>query len=371
MEGKFGDFAGGISWYDAMAFCAWLSQKEGKPYRLPTEAEWEYACRAGTTTLYAGGDAEPAHGWANVWGIRNMHTGVREWCYDWYGDYPEEPQTDPVGPEDGMARVVRGGCLDHEGAYFGRTIFNASGNRSAIAPSFGIISEKRSQAGGEDDPVFQKGLVGIWYGGSDLTRPQGAMSIRRLDERCVLDGQRGKDWSAQWRGFIKFHSSTDVGVSESKAGIAPGSHWIGFRVVQAPMPATKPAAFVDSYVRQGVRKNADLVEKGPDSEQPYFRKRHLLPMPLAEGRSNEEIYAAGLHPSFRPHNHSPALEVCSNGDVLMITYSSGPQEYEPEVTWIATRLRFGADQWDMPDRMAAFVTARDNRAAVRRRVWPT
>ena len=99
LDGHFGGYAGGISWYDAVEFCKWLSKKEGKKYRLPTEAEWEFACRSGTTTLYASGDKAPKDGWANSWGIKNMHTGVREWCYDWYGDYPEHSQTDPVGPE--------------------------------------------------------------------------------------------------------------------------------------------------------------------------------------------------------------------------------------------------------------------------------
>ncbi len=446
IEGRFGDFASGISWYDAKAFCEWLSKKEDKPYRLPTEAEWEYASRAGTTTLYAGGDTEPAHEWANAWGIKNMHTGVREWCYDWYGDYPDGPQTDPVGPDYGMVRVVRGGCLDHEGAYFGRKIFNASSNRSGIAPAFGVMIEDYSSSNTgnrrADTPVFQNGLVGVWYGGSNLMRPQGLMSIRQLDKRSVFAQQRGQDWSAQWRGYIKapysgevtfemkvstggiltidgqevinqwdkkgvssgkflmvknkmypleaayrrdggdgliqvswswpgkaaeivsedalFHASADIRISESKAGLAPGNHWIGFRVVQATPPATNRTAYVNSFVREGVRKNANLVKKGPDLERPYFRKRYLLPMPLAEGHSNEEIYAAGFHPSFRPHNHSPAIAVCPNGDVLMITYSASPKEYEPEVALIATRLRFGADQWDMPDRMFAFVTANNH-----------
>src|SRR5690606_33648897 len=69
-------FASGLSWRDAMEFCAWLSAREGRHYRLPTEAEWEYACRAGTTTLFSSGDAPPAPGTANAWGIQNMHTGV-------------------------------------------------------------------------------------------------------------------------------------------------------------------------------------------------------------------------------------------------------------------------------------------------------
>ncbi|MHC4620164.1 MAG: formylglycine-generating enzyme family protein, partial [Planctomycetota bacterium] len=105
-------YAAGVSWYEAVAFCEWLSKKEGRPYRLPTEAEWEYACRAGSTSLYSSGDRPPRAGRANAWGLKNMHTSVREWCLDWHGEYPAAEQVDPVGPEYGMARVVRGGLLD-------------------------------------------------------------------------------------------------------------------------------------------------------------------------------------------------------------------------------------------------------------------
>jgi len=68
----------GVSWYDAAAFCEWLSAKEGTPYRLPTEAEWEYACRAGVRAPFATGSTRPAPGTANAWGIRDTHTGARE-----------------------------------------------------------------------------------------------------------------------------------------------------------------------------------------------------------------------------------------------------------------------------------------------------
>jgi len=118
-----------VSWHDATAFCKWLSEKEGKPYRLPTEAEWEYACRAGTATAYSTGDELPEvyrkaeeFSWdptpvdltvgqtpPNLWGLHDMHGNVEEWCLDWYGPYPAEPQTDPVGYADGLFRVTRGG----------------------------------------------------------------------------------------------------------------------------------------------------------------------------------------------------------------------------------------------------------------------
>ena len=138
-------YAAGVSWNDAAAFCEWLTRKEGKPYRLPTEAEWEYACRAGTRTLFSSGALPPAAEAANAWGVKNMHTGVAEWVLDWRGMYPRDPQTDPVGPAHGIARVIRGGGLDYKPApktdggkhlpaempYYAR-----SANRASMAPGF-------------------------------------------------------------------------------------------------------------------------------------------------------------------------------------------------------------------------------------------
>ena len=118
-----------ISWHDAERFCLWLSEKEGEPYRLPTEAEWEYACRAGTTTLYHTGDDLPEayhrhqeDGWdpapvslavgtapANDFDLHDMSGLVEEWLHDWYGPYPEDAQTDPVGRAAGLFKVTRGG----------------------------------------------------------------------------------------------------------------------------------------------------------------------------------------------------------------------------------------------------------------------
>jgi len=139
-----------VSWDEAVEFCRKLSVGTGKKVTLPTEAQWEYACRAGTTTAYNTGDSlKPGQANANfpynpgVWdtimawlgmssaqeiiqttpagsfppngfGLYDMHGNVWEWCSDWCGEdyYANSPKTDPQGPDSGSARVLRGGCWD-------------------------------------------------------------------------------------------------------------------------------------------------------------------------------------------------------------------------------------------------------------------
>jgi formylglycine-generating enzyme len=146
-----------VSWHDAVTFCNWLGKQEKQRYRLPTEAEWEYACRAGTTTRFNTGDAAaslkgraniadqafkdrfgadshwPSEDWddgfaftspvgkfkPNAWGLCDMPGNVWNWCADWYGDtyYAHSAAADPQGPERGEQRVIRGGCWGRDARY--------------------------------------------------------------------------------------------------------------------------------------------------------------------------------------------------------------------------------------------------------------
>ncbi len=275
-----------VSWHEAIEFCQWLSAKEGRSYRLPTEAEWEYACRAGTTTAYHTGEtlakelhknarmswfpdparrrkgAEPvpltvAQTVVNSWGLYDMHGNVEEWCHDWYGPYGPAGQTDPVGRAGGDFKVTRGGSQGTQAALL------RSANRLGTLP--------------ED-----------------------------------------KSWL------------------------------IGFRVAIGEMPKTEPPgepapALNRRNVTEGSR--VDLA-KGPDPDKPYFRgPRQYVKIPPG---SDGPVYSA--------HNHDPALVDCPNGDLLAIWYSCRSEQGR-ELGILASRLRYGSQQWepaspfwDAPDR---------------------
>ncbi|HXG60367.1 MAG TPA: bifunctional serine/threonine-protein kinase/formylglycine-generating enzyme family protein [Planctomycetota bacterium] len=120
-----------VSWNDARAFCDWATKRTGRTVRLPTEAEWEYACRAGTRTTWSFGDDGSAmgdYGWydnnsgmqthpvgrkkPNAWGLYDMHGNVWEWCQDWAEPYAASEAVDPLGSTSGDRRVLRGGAWD-------------------------------------------------------------------------------------------------------------------------------------------------------------------------------------------------------------------------------------------------------------------
>ncbi len=176
-----------VNWLDATRFCQWLSNKDGKPYRLPTEAEWEYAARAGTVTHFHTGDTLPEAYLKNAketpypppspvstivgltppnaWGLYDVHGNVEEWARDWYGPYEAGEKTDPMGRITGDFRVTRGGSHSTD-AYFLR-----SENRMGTLP--------------ED----KQGLIGfrVVLGKLPKTKPLPAPTVP-LNQRDVAQG---------------------------------------------------------------------------------------------------------------------------------------------------------------------------------------
>jgi formylglycine-generating enzyme required for sulfatase activity len=148
-----------VTWLESIAYCEELTKREQKAghlpptykYRLPSEAEWEYACEAGKTNLFSFGDnaaQADQYAWTmensdatthpvgqklpNSWGLYDMHGNVWEWCSDWFAPYPASRLTDPLGPATGKFKVFRGGGWNQA------VEFARSRNRFMMSPSNGI-----------------------------------------------------------------------------------------------------------------------------------------------------------------------------------------------------------------------------------------
>ena len=273
------EYAAGVSWQQAMAYCAWLSRKEGKTYRLPTEAEWEYVARAGKQTAFSTGDAEMKPDTPNAWGVSNMGVGRPEWVMDWYGPYPSAAQTDPVGPAGGLMRVVRGGGLDFRKSKPGESLpamspyFARAANRASMAPTF--MSEKGN---------------------------------------------------------------------------------IGFRVVQADLPQTKPLPEHAYFFQTAVKQTADGLKDGPDLAKPFYHLHELFPN--LNGKSMPEVgWRLGLAPGLGINYHNSAVQVLPNGDVLAAYYNTPNKEDDPDQTILTMRRRAGSEDWDMPEPWPDFADA--------------
>ena len=276
-----------VSYQDALDFCEWLSRKEGKTYRLPTEAEWEYACRAGTYYAFYTGDGLPGEYHKNqrtvreyapvslrvgqpppnAFGLYDMHGNVEEWCLDWYGPYPAEAQTDPTGPADGEFRVTRGGSHNTPEKYL------RSANRMAMIPEdkhvltgFRVVQT--------DEPAPARTAVGE---GRETGTATDAPSLASVESCSIL-------------GTVPLNSQ-DVGQLPyvwKKAG---------------PKPVFMPPVV---YV----------VPPACGSDSPFFL-----------------------------HNHQPAITWCDNGDLLAIWFSADEENGRGMVV-LASRLRAGRSEWD-------------------------
>jgi formylglycine-generating enzyme required for sulfatase activity len=165
-----------VTWDKAMEFCRIITKRERKAgrlpkgyvYRLPTEAQWEYACRAGTKgpynvdsdrktaeqlkspkyikTFANVGEGKPIDVGGmkpNAWGLYDMHGNVYEWCLDWYAPYPDGDATDPVGPSEGKKRVARGGCFNGTAPHAPPGVIARADSFSSIGPFLRSASRYR------------------------------------------------------------------------------------------------------------------------------------------------------------------------------------------------------------------------------------
>lgn len=295
-------YATGVSWHDAVEYCRWLSRMTGKTYRLPTEAEWEYV------TLLQ--EKNPALG------VRNLKSGPAEWCLDWYGPYLEGSEKDPVGPSTGLTKVIRGGGLDRNSAFFLR-----STNRASMPPSF---PPERHHASTDR-----------------LAALSPAVMMNRGEDTA---GRLGKE--QLYQNFVRQSRNNQ------------GNHEIGFRVVHS-----------DAVLRQrrgeavfplsGVKLRQPEQRQG--SDRPWYRIREVLPTPMDDSPDSVLTFlpVLGLPAGLLSHNHSPAMEVMPNGDVLMVIYTS-VSETTHDVKLMVSRLRFGARSWDPPAIMVDCADANDH-----------
>ncbi|MHC4526409.1 MAG: SUMF1/EgtB/PvdO family nonheme iron enzyme, partial [Planctomycetota bacterium] len=223
-----------ISWDDANAFAAWLSQLEGRDYHLPTEAQWEYV-------------------YENPGAVQSM--SGREWADDWHGLYPHDDVTDPEGPVKGVLKVIRGNGRDR------------------------------------------------W------TLPTNA---------TYQPWQLGEAGPCTFR-IVMEHDPPD------SAHVMPGP-----------------------FCQAAIKQSTAPALQGPDPAVPYFTVRFSMPIP-PDNIEDGVASMLGSDPATMHHSHSPGFEVLPNGDALAVWFTAHGSEYAPDVRFVQARLRYGSDQWDMPE----------------------
>lgn len=283
-------YAAGVSWEQAMAYCRWLAKKTGKPWRLPTEAEWEYVARAGGTKIFGGSDTPVPLDQPNAFGVKNMEVGRPEWTLDWYGPYQPGDATDPTGASSGMTRVIRGGGLDWR--------------HTATKTS------------------------------PDLNLPATSPYFSRPANRASLPPS-----------YSSVHGN------------------VGFRVVQAPMPAanfTPPRRyFFETAVHQETIEGTPALSKAVDhldSAKPLCRMHELFPN--LDGKDMRSVgWKLGLARGLGVNYHNSAIQVLPNGDLLAAFYNTPDYEDDPDQTIMVMRRRAGTEDWDVPEPFPIFADA--------------
>jgi formylglycine-generating enzyme required for sulfatase activity len=251
-----------VSWEDCQGFLRQLGEQTGYRYRLPSEAEWEYACRGGTPNAFHAGDKEAdllKVGWCrgnrqgeegtrpvqqlapNFWGLYDVHGNVMEWCADWYDEYPEGAQMDPQGSPTGMDRVIRGGSW--WSSPFGcRAAFRGMANPGTRSEVIGLRVVLM-----EGVPVQQLAEVEFFRAVPTPLLEELARQTQR--RRCqpgeviIHQGESGTDFFMLQRGEVAITQSSSGQPPQERGRIrAPGFFGEGALLTHQPRNATVTAA---------------------------------------------------------------------------------------------------------------------------------
>lgn len=272
-----------LTWIDAARYCQWLSQATGRSFRLPTEAEWEYACRAGTLTPFYTGDGLPGvyhrnqrhtrylqkvslhvgQTPPNAFGLCDMHGGVEEWCADWYGLYDSADQTDPSDPTAGTLKVTRGGSHNTPERYL------RSANRMAMPPG-----DSHSLTG-----------------------------FRIVEDICPRPDLTPL--------------ATLIAEAEAVASEATFSH------------TSATSAAPTSHIGTAV------WHKSAKADTAYFAEPRVYVIPPECGSGTP----------FYSHNHQPAITWCDDGSLLAAWFSA-EAENSRDMVVLSSRLAPGSDEWE-------------------------
>ncbi|HZQ44178.1 MAG TPA: SUMF1/EgtB/PvdO family nonheme iron enzyme [Acidobacteriaceae bacterium] len=290
-------YAAGVSWEQAMAYCRWLTKKTGKPWRLPTEAEWEYVARARGTKIFGTSDTPLPLDQPNAFGVENQEVGRPEWMHDWYAPYQPGEITDPIGAPMSMTKVIRGGGLDWR--------------HTATKTS------------------------------PDLNVPATAPYFSRPANRASLPPSYASD-------------NGNVGFRVVQAPMPPADFTPAAHTYTPPQQYFFETAVHQTSIlgRPALSKAIDHI----DAQKPVYRTHELFPN--LGGKSMPAVgWRLGLARGLGINYHNSAIQVLPNGDLLAAFYNTPDLEDDPDQTVMVLRRRAGTNDWDMPEPFPIFADA--------------